>query len=202
MNTQRRTQQERREETKRRLLDATINSIIELGYTRLTTTEVCRASGLSQGAIFKHFPTKFDLVAAAVVRLYEQLIEDYRIAVSDLPPGPEKIPKCLEALVELYETPRLLAVFDLHTAARTDPELHAVMQVVERPHRDNIHQLACEIFPELAQNPLFIGAIELLIAAVQGAAIDALVLREPEKKARLMIGLELIARHFLEIVHE
>ena len=201
MAAQRRTQQERREDTQRRLVDATISCLIELGYTRLTTTEVCRASGMSQGAIFKHFPTKFDLVAAAVVRLYEQLVDDYRQAISELPPGPEKIRGCLEALVALYETPRLMAVFDLHTAARTDPDLHAVMQVVEKPHRENIYELACEIFPEESQNPLFVGGIELLIMAVQGHAVGALALNEPEKKDRLLFSLELIAQHFLEVAN-
>ena len=200
MAAPRRTQQERREETKRRLVDSTIDCLIELGYTRLTTTEVCRASGLSQGAIFKHFPTKFDLVAAATVRLYEQLVDDYRHAVADLPDGPEKITGCLDALWALYETPRLLAVFDLHTAARTDPELREVMCSVEKPHWANIEGLAGEIFPEMADNPLFAGAIDLLISTVQGAAISGLARRDEVKEMRLKITLELVARHFLEVV--
>ena len=201
MAIQRRTQQERREETQRRLVDATIECLIELGYKRLTTTEVCRASGMSQGAIFKHYPTKFDLISAAIVRLYEQLVDDYRQAVKDLPDGPDKITRCLDALWDLYETPRLLAVFDLHTAARTDDELRAVMHSVEKPHWGNIQRLAADIFPEMAENPLFAGAIDLLISTVQGAAISGLARRDQAKEMRLRISLELVARHFLEVAN-
>ncbi|MEC9464184.1 MAG: TetR/AcrR family transcriptional regulator [Myxococcota bacterium] len=201
MTVQRRTQQERREETHRRLVDATIACLIDLGYNRLTTTEVCRASGMSQGAIFKHFPTKFDLIAAAIVRLYEQLVDDYRTAVADIPQGPEKITRCLDALWALYDTPRLLAVFDLHTAARTDHELRAVMNSVEKPHWGNIQRLASDIFPEMSDNPLFAGAIDLLISTVQGAAISSLARRDEAKEMRLRISLELVARHFLEVAN-
>ena len=138
-------------------------------------------------------------MAAAIVRLYEQLVDDYRQAVADLPDGPEKITGCLDALWDLYDTPRLLAVFDLHTAARTDADLRAVMHSVEKPHWANIQGLAGDIFPEMADNPLFHGAIELLISTVQGAAITGLARRDEVKETRLKIALELVARHFLEV---
>jgi AcrR family transcriptional regulator len=44
--TERRTQAERREGTRVALLEATIASLVELGYTRTPTTEVVRRAGL------------------------------------------------------------------------------------------------------------------------------------------------------------
>lgn len=50
----RRTQQERSTETRERLLDATVQSLIDLGYAKTTTTVVCERAGLSRGAQVHH----------------------------------------------------------------------------------------------------------------------------------------------------
>ena len=60
----RRTQQQRREETRGRLLAATQTALVERGYAGTTTTEVCRRAEVSQGALFKHFASKGELLAA------------------------------------------------------------------------------------------------------------------------------------------
>jgi len=75
---QRRTQQERREATRRRLLDAAVEELIQTGYIRLRTAEVCRRAELSQGALFKHFATKAELVGATARHLFSLLLKDYQ----------------------------------------------------------------------------------------------------------------------------
>lgn len=52
-----------------RLLEATVDSLVELGWTGTTTTEVSRRAGVSRGAQLHHFPNKFELVTAAVKHL-------------------------------------------------------------------------------------------------------------------------------------
>ena len=66
----RRTQQERRDSTRTRLLEATVECLVELGYARTTTLAVAQRAEVSQGALFKHFPTKAALLGAAVERLF------------------------------------------------------------------------------------------------------------------------------------
>ncbi|MCB8794014.1 TetR family transcriptional regulator, partial [Escherichia coli] len=46
----RRSQQERREETRAALLDATIEALVEGGYATLTLAQVTERAGLSLGA--------------------------------------------------------------------------------------------------------------------------------------------------------
>ena len=46
----RRSQAERSAETKRRLLEATIDCIVERGYARTTTSEIVSRAGLTRGA--------------------------------------------------------------------------------------------------------------------------------------------------------
>ncbi|ADO68755.1 TetR/AcrR family transcriptional regulator [Stigmatella aurantiaca] len=169
--TARRTQQERREETRRRLLDATIGVLVEQGYARLTTVEVARRAGVSQGAIFTHFETKAELLVAAVEHLFPRLIQDYLAGYGGLPGGRDRIGAAVEMLWAVFERPEMLAAVELYVAARTEPELQAALATVEGPHRNNLVRVARGLFPEAAEHPDFEAVVELIIDAVQGGAI-------------------------------
>jgi hypothetical protein len=56
-------------------------------------------------------------------------------------------------------------------AARTDPELQAALAALEGPHRENLVRVAGKLFPEAATHDEFEAVVELMIDAVQGAAI-------------------------------
>jgi AcrR family transcriptional regulator len=166
----RRTQQARREATRGKLLDATLETLVEVGYARLTTIEVARRAGLSQGALFTHFATKAELLGAAVEHLFPRLIQDYRARFDAA--GGDRVAAAVELLWGMYQRPELQAAIELYVAARTDAELRATLAQVEGPHRDNLHRAAREMFPEVAaSHPDFSGAIELALDAVQGAAV-------------------------------
>src|SRR5215468_6574679 len=64
-----RTQEERSAAMRERLLDATIDCLVEYGYSGTTTTRVAERAGVTRGAQVHHFPTKTDLVTAAVRHL-------------------------------------------------------------------------------------------------------------------------------------
>ena len=64
----RRTQQQRTEETQAALLDATIACLHEVGYAATSTTLVSERAGVSRGAQTHHYPTKTQLVVAAITR--------------------------------------------------------------------------------------------------------------------------------------
>jgi AcrR family transcriptional regulator len=61
----RQTQEQRRRNTKERVLNATVDILAEEGYARLTTTAVATRAGVSRGAQENYFRTKTDLIAAA-----------------------------------------------------------------------------------------------------------------------------------------
>ena len=49
-----------------RLLEATVELLVERGFAGTSTTLVSERAGVSRGAQLHHFPTKNDLVVAAV----------------------------------------------------------------------------------------------------------------------------------------
>src|SRR3954470_18270633 len=80
--TRARTQEERRAETRTKLLDATVRSLVEGGLSATTSRRVCELAGVSQGAQTYHFPLRTDLLGAAVEHVAEQRI----VALRERPP--------------------------------------------------------------------------------------------------------------------
>jgi AcrR family transcriptional regulator len=58
-----------------RILDAAEAVFAEFG-PRASTEEVARRAGVAIGTVFRHFPTKDDLLAAIMKRLLAQLVEE------------------------------------------------------------------------------------------------------------------------------
>src|SRR5436309_14728268 len=81
----RRTQAERSASTQARLLDATIECLVERGWAATSTTEVVRRAGVSRGAQVHHFPSKDDLVLVAVEHLLARRIAEFQATLADLP---------------------------------------------------------------------------------------------------------------------
>ena len=134
----RRTQETRRLATRKRLLDATIESLIECGYHGATTLEIERRAGVSRGARIHHFPTKASLLAAAVDHLYDQVSSSYELAfgrterdTSDA----QRVRSGLRTLWSIFRAPDYSAVVELNVAARTDAELRERLREVARRHR-------------------------------------------------------------------
>src|SRR6476661_4460498 len=80
-----RTQQQRRDETRRALLDAAVESLIDVGCARTTTLEVQRRANVSRGALLHHFPSKAELMVAAVDHLAEMRARELKQLAGQLP---------------------------------------------------------------------------------------------------------------------
>jgi AcrR family transcriptional regulator len=185
--------------TRVRLLDAAIETLVAQGYAALTTTEVCRRAGLSQGALFKHFESKAGLVGALAERLFSALIEDFRAGFAGAGAPGDRLGAVLEQLARSFREPRLLAALELYTAARTDAVLRAQLAPVLARHRANLLREARDLFPRAAEaNRDFDAIVDTVIAALQGAALGGLATSDPEPTRRSLVWLERLLRAELE----
>ncbi|MDB4972506.1 MAG: Transcriptional regulator, TetR family [Myxococcaceae bacterium] len=169
----RRSQRERRDGTQRKLVEATLACLIELGHARTTTTEIVRAAGVSQGALFKHYPNKAELLSAAVACLFEQLVSGYEADFRALPNDEATAEAAFELLWNNFTGPRLAVAFELYIVARTDPALARCLQPVVRHHRAVLVEHARALFPEAARhNPEFDAWVDLLMCSMEGIVIE------------------------------
>ena len=89
------------------------------------------APGVSRGAQLHHFPTKNDLVLAAVDHLSTVRHDEMVARTADLPSGPGRTRAVLEVLADLFTGPLFLAAVELWVAARTRRPLREAVTDLE-----------------------------------------------------------------------
>ena len=60
--------------TRARLVACTIDSLVDLGFTKTTGVEICRRAEMTRGALNHHFPDFADLLVDTLDQLYHQLL--------------------------------------------------------------------------------------------------------------------------------
>jgi AcrR family transcriptional regulator len=187
MPSPRRSQSERRAATRARLLAATQAALVERGYAGATTTEICRRAGVSQGALFKHFASKGELLAASAEQLFANLIDAYRDTLPRLVGVEDRAAAAVALLWDVFEDARLLAAIELYAAARTDRELARRLAPVAARHGENLRRLAHELFPEAAvRNPDFDAVVSVVVQAIQGATLGNLAAGDRSASAPML----------------
>jgi AcrR family transcriptional regulator len=175
-----RTQQQRRDETRRALLDAAVESLIEVGFARTTTLEVQRRADASRGALLHHFPSKAELLVAAVDHLAEMRARELKMLAKDLPEGRARTDAVLELLWQCFAGTFFQVAMELRTAARTDPELRPVLIAAERALRDRIVAQARTLFgKDVAEHPGLERALDFTLQFMIGAAMTTVLHEDP-----------------------
>jgi AcrR family transcriptional regulator len=192
----RRTQQERRDATRTALLEAAQSCLCESGLLRFTTTDVCARAKLSQGALFRYFPSKPALLAATSEHLFATLREEYERRFARLDPARRNLSEGVRLLWKSMADPRLAAAFELYTAARTDKVLQGALAPIVRAHVKRLRDLAHSLNPKRAGlgADQFDAAVDLVVLSMQGLVLEEMAFRDPPARKRLLAALDLLAR--------
>ncbi len=145
------TQAERRASTRRALLDAAADVLVDGGLAAFTTTAVTARAGLSNGALFGHFPTRLDLLAATVEDILNRLRHDYDRTFAELRRHADAA-ATIELLWTSMSDPQLAAVLEAFTQARTDADLVAAIRPVVTAHSEYVHALVLDVALALADD--------------------------------------------------
>jgi AcrR family transcriptional regulator len=172
---------------RRRLLDATVAALHELGYRRTTTREVQQRAGVSRGALLHHFGSRSELIVAAMEHLAEQRVGEVgRLAASPPPTSSGRRQWAIEVLWSTFDGPLFTASLELWLAARTDDELLAALAPRERALGRVIREVARDLFgPKLSAAENFDENLEIMLDAMRGAAARG-VLRTAATDRRLL----------------
>lgn len=179
-------QQERSETTRARLMDATVDCLVEHGWAGTTTTVVAQRAGVSRGAQLHHYPTRTDLVVAAVAHIGAARFAEAREAAAALPGGPGRTRAVLDMLAELHIGPLFRAALELWVAARSDPELRAVVAPLEAEVGRETHRLTVELLDADETRPGVRAAVQQTLDMVRGLGISGLLTDDAARRATVL----------------
>lgn len=163
------TQSERRARTIGAVLDAAVDSLIEVGYAGTNARVVATRAGVSQGAATYHFPSRIDLIVAALEELANRTEAELRGRIPSLPRDPVKRrPAFIEALRDVFSGQLFVPWARLWFAAGEDDELREAMRPVERRAWGRLRGVVEDLLPELADDPELPARLAVVFSTLRG----------------------------------
>lgn len=127
-----RPKQVRSAETRQRLLEATVECLVEHGFAGTTMQRVQARAQVSRGALVHHFPSMEDLLVGAIQHVAHHQLSQLRLALASLDGDEDERLRTVHLLHSFMSGPLFLAGLELWLAARTNPSLRAALVPVER----------------------------------------------------------------------
>lgn len=167
-------QQTKSERTRTSILDAAVDCFYELGYSNTTTENIARRAGVSRGAMLHHFPTRADLIKAAVEHLNQMRLAMFTEEESQIQEGAEhtRVEEGIDAYWRQLNTPVFVVFLELKVAARTDPELEAVLKPALKTYNRAWAKATAQLFPDLAQSEAFARTTFMTMYLLEGMAVS------------------------------
>lgn len=174
MTTDREPQQDRSRATRQALLDATIESLAEVGWAGTTVGAVAARAGVSRGAAQHHFATRDDLVRASVDHVTDELAE--RLVATRTYARPEERARAVvEMLTDLWTSSVGRAATHLWVAASTDPRLHDLVLPLERRLNLQIYEASFAMLGVGTDEPEVRTAVRLTLHLTRGVGLGSLL---------------------------
>ena len=178
----RRTQEERSTETKKRLLEATIDCLNELGYNKSGTVEIARRAGVSRGALMHHFPSKHDLIVATAEYHWNRITEEVRNLAMTMHGGQLSLDAFIDGIWnKVFLIRGSSATIEMIIAARTDSKLRRELVPMLNRLYSNYDEIWSQFFHNSGVSPERIEMLfDLTIELLRGMTLQRVLKDEPE----------------------
>ena len=168
-----------------RLLEATVELLVEKGFAGTSTTLVSERAGVSRGAQLHHFPTKNDLVVAAVEHLTEVRGRELEEAFAGLPKR-GRTRAVVRMLGDHFTSPVFTAALELWVAARTDEALLAAVGPLEQRVGRDAHRLTVEALAADESRPGVRELVQATLDLVRGLGLANTISDDARRRTRIL----------------
>ena len=169
-----------------RLLEATVELVVERGFSGTTTTLVSERAGVSRGAQLHHFPTKNDLVVAAVEHLTELRGAELAEALGAVTRGAGRTRAVLRVLGDHFSSPVFTAALELWVAARTDEALLAAVAPLEQRVGRETHRMTVEALGVDEQRSGVRELVQATLDLVRGLGLASTITDDTRRRGRIL----------------
>lgn len=178
--------QDRSRATRKRLLEAAIECLAEVGWSGSTVAVVAERAGVSRGAAQHHFPTREDLVTSAVEYVCQERLAQLREHAADLPAGPGRTQAVIDMIEHMYTGPVFRAAIHLWVAASSDERLRERVLLLEAQVGRETHRVALELLGVDESVPGVREAVQATLDMARGLGLANLLSDDGRRRARVL----------------
>jgi AcrR family transcriptional regulator len=172
------------------ILDAALDCFVTIGYANTTTARIAERAEVSRGAMLHHFPSKAELMRAAVEYLHRKLVALYASHIEQIPmdlPVDERNRKGLEGYWNYLRSDLYVAYHELCVAGRTDPELQDILEDSIARFDEAIVESNKRLFPEWSnRGELYALAMDITKFLMEGMAVSQIVSQREQRVNRMI----------------
>ncbi len=188
----RRTQVERSEETRDKILTAAIELMNKRGYAGFRVTEVAEIAGLSRGAQLHHFKTKDALISAALTRVFTIASQDVRARVQVINENPGcSITDIVDAIIDdarqFFFSDNFRFALDMSLVGARDLKVARMARETIRKEALPNEEVWVEVLMQagLAED-VARDALCFLRSVIRGLMVRSLTTRDPQQGRRVI----------------
>lgn len=172
--------QHRSRRTRLRLLEAAVTCLVRDGWSGATMTVIAEEAGTSRGAMQHHFPTREDLITAALEHTFEQRMA--ALAAVQVPEG-EGAYFVVRLVIDYYTDDLFKAALQMWAAAAADPGLRERITPLERRFAREVHQMAVRLLGADDSDPNTRALIQATLDLARGLGLADLLSDDSRRRA-------------------
>lgn len=180
-------QQDRGRATRARLLESAVSCLAELGWNGATVSVIAAHAGVSRGATQHNFPTREDLVTAALEYMAERRLAEIRREAARLPAtGGNRTRDVVSLLVRLYTGPLFRAALQIWAAASASELLRGLVLPLEARLGREAHQAAIELLGADESVPGVHEAVQSTLDLARGLGLADTLADDSRRRERII----------------
>lgn len=185
-NSTSRSQDERSENMRARLLAASIEVMRERSYAGFTTEMVAQTARVSRGALLHHFPRKRDLILAVHKYLYQLAVDSSAEAARAATDQSTNIDNMLKDAENFFLGDQFFSVLSIVVSVSTEPDIKAEILDASRNARLAIEAAWVDRMSEFMPRSLAEIIVYMTFNIVRGYAIRTLWEDDPARYTEMI----------------
>ncbi|AHH21946.1 putative transcriptional regulator, TetR family [Nocardia nova SH22a] len=183
--------QDRSRATRQRLLEATIDCLAEMGWAAATVAVVAERAGVSRGAAQHHFPTREDLITAALeymfdTRMAQSKAESAALTAASGVHDLARTEAVVAQLVESYTTNLFKAALQVWTHAAADPVMRERIVPLEARFGRVSHRLAVEALGVDDSDPVAHHLVQATLDMARGLGLADVLTDDSARRKQIV----------------
>jgi AcrR family transcriptional regulator len=180
-------QQDRGRATRARLLESAVTCLAELGWSGATVSVIAGRAGVSRGATQHYFPTREDLVTAALEHMADVRLAEIKREAAGLPvAGQDRTGDVVNLLVRLYTGPLFRAALQIWAAASANEFLRGLVLPLEARLGREAHLAAIELLGADESVPGVHEAVQATLDLARGLGLADTLADDSRRRERIV----------------